>query len=273
MNKILKYLLPCAFLGAIFTGCNDIAPDDRFIDVPPVEGDRVVILEDYTGQSCPNCPEGARIIEQLKQQYGDRLIPVSIHAGNFAFPADQKMPVGLMQPFGNDMAKDRNVETYPAAAVDGKSPLERGDWAAAVRDAMAVPSTCDITFSPLEVVELPDGSATINGSVTLLSGKTCSALLGVWLVEDGIVAWQFNVNDDHRWTTNYIHNHVLRSYFGANYFGNPISLEREESKSARFSFQLDDSWNPENLSVIAFVKDGETGRYMQSGIVSVSTAQ
>lgn len=263
MNTLLKLILPCAFAGALLSGCNDIAPDDRFINVPPVEGDRVVILEDYTGQKCPNCPDGARIIEQLKEQYGDRFIPISIHAGDFAVSVSYNRYLGLMQPFGNDMVRTRQVETYPTGVIDGGSPMDRSEWAAQVREAMAIPSTCDIT---IENIEFSDEDRILSGEVHLLPGTSCSGLLGIWLIEDGIVARQYNVNGDNTWTMDYVHDHVMRAYFGQDPFGNAVALSRDQTNVTSFNFPVDETWNPVNLSVVAFVKDSATGAYMQSAI-------
>jgi len=38
-----------------------------------------VLLEDYTGQWCGNCPKAARKAEQLQQQYGSRLVVMANH--------------------------------------------------------------------------------------------------------------------------------------------------------------------------------------------------
>lgn len=267
MNKILKLILLCTLIGGALWGCNDISPDDRFIEMPPVEGDRVVLLEDYTGQKCPNCPDGARIIEQLQEQYGQRFIAVSIHAGNFAVPVDYNRYLGLMQPFGNLMAEERGVTTYPSGAIDGKSPFERDQWAAQVRDAMAIPSTCDIAF---ENLRYDADNNRVEGTVSLLPGKACQGLIGLWLVEDEIEARQYNVNGDNTWTMDYIHRHVMRAYYGDNPFGNPVSLNRDEPTETSFSFLRDETWNASNLSVVAFVRDAETGGYMQAGMAHVA---
>ena len=43
-----------------------------------------ILLEDYTGHKCGNCPRAAEKAEELKEIYGDQLIPIAIHAGFFA---------------------------------------------------------------------------------------------------------------------------------------------------------------------------------------------
>ena len=53
-----------------------------------VAGFRKVLLEDYTGHRCPNCPTGTEIIHNnLIPRYADSLVVVAIHQGNtFASP-------------------------------------------------------------------------------------------------------------------------------------------------------------------------------------------
>lgn len=263
MDIFPKLILSCAIGGALLAGCNDIDSDNRFIPLPPVEGDRVVLLEDYTGQRCPNCPEGTRIVEQLTEQYGDRFIAVSIHAGDFGVPVGYKRYTGLMQPFGNDMASTRGIETYPSGVIAGGGHSDRTLWAAEVRNAMTIPSTCHINVANLRYI--PEIN-TVSGVAQLLPGVTCNGGVGIWLIEDDVVAPQYNVNGDHEWDMEYHHHHLLRAYWGENYFGNPLPLSREATSEVAFNFCVDESWNPENLSVVIFVKNMETGAYMQSAI-------
>jgi len=57
-------------------------------DIQPVVpgGDRIVLLEEFTGKGCTNCPKGSREIENLLAIYDSNLVVVSIHAGFFANP-------------------------------------------------------------------------------------------------------------------------------------------------------------------------------------------
>ena len=84
-------------LGAV--SCSDIKESDRFITIEGVTAERVVLLEDFTGQNCVNCPAAHQEIDALVKQYGDALVPVAIHAGSFGIPSTNRRP-GLMQPEG-----------------------------------------------------------------------------------------------------------------------------------------------------------------------------
>ena len=88
MRKIL-YILT---LLPLFFACSHIADDEQLIYVAPNIPDdpnpnsptstlRTVLLEDFTGQKCVNCPKGTKVIEQLQEAYGDYFIAVGIHGG------------------------------------------------------------------------------------------------------------------------------------------------------------------------------------------------
>ena len=95
------------------TSCSHVDVDDRLIYVePPVvepvqEDDTItikpsVLIEDFTGQRCVNCPTAAEEIQRLKTQYGDStIVAVGIHSGPLAvFPTDKA--VGLRTQQGDD---------------------------------------------------------------------------------------------------------------------------------------------------------------------------
>lgn len=54
-----------------------------------VAGFKKFLLEDYTGQTCPNCPAAARTItSSLIPRYGDTMVVIAVHQGNtFAKPS------------------------------------------------------------------------------------------------------------------------------------------------------------------------------------------
>ena len=46
-----------------------------------------VLIEDFTGHRCPNCPSAAAELEALENAYGDRVIGIAIHPhSNFSIP-------------------------------------------------------------------------------------------------------------------------------------------------------------------------------------------
>ncbi|MFA5783227.1 MAG: hypothetical protein WC868_13255, partial [Bacteroidales bacterium] len=104
MKKIIYFL--CVVLNSIFLfSCDKINPPYIENTTNNNTGDTVkkVLLEEFTGHQCPNCPQGAIIAQQLKAIYGEKLILISIHAGDFAEPGTGEFAYDFRSSTGNDI--------------------------------------------------------------------------------------------------------------------------------------------------------------------------
>lgn len=64
---------------------------------------RKVLVEDYTGHTCGNCPRAAENATTIASMYGDSAIIIAIHAGTqFSPPAPPKFPEDFRTPVGTD---------------------------------------------------------------------------------------------------------------------------------------------------------------------------
>ena len=83
--NIKTYIL-FAFAALAFMACSHIDEDERLIYVKPAAVQRSVLIEDFTGQRCINCPKASDEIKLLQEQYGeDNVIAVSVHSGPLGF--------------------------------------------------------------------------------------------------------------------------------------------------------------------------------------------
>ena len=47
--------------------------------------EKKVLVEDYTGHNCGNCPAGGVILnDSMRAKYGDRMVAIAVHAGDYA---------------------------------------------------------------------------------------------------------------------------------------------------------------------------------------------
>lgn len=246
-----KLILPIAMLG-VLTACDDIAADDRYQYLEPIEPRRVVLLEEYTGQLCVNCPDAHNIIEQLDQQYHD-FIPVSFHCGGPAFSIQQNDPawggiVGLATPLSEQYGAAAGVtNALPKGRVDRIGALENPpQWAEAVRRQMVIDT---------EVQMIPYGYLTDDNTilfqVNMISNLPLdNARLQLWVVENDIKALQMmpdgSVNMD------YVHNNVFRADVNG-FGGEPISLQAGVYCSKDYTIDVAPEWVGENLSIVAFI--------------------
>ena len=66
----------------LISACSNIDESERLIYVEPAHVARAVLIEDFTGQRCVNCPNAVAEIERLQEAYGEEnVIAVGIHSG------------------------------------------------------------------------------------------------------------------------------------------------------------------------------------------------
>ena len=80
--KYLAILLPVAAWA--LSACDNIESNERWEEKVPVEIKKNVLIEDFTGQNCVNCPAATDVIHQLQQgAAGAHIIAVGIHRPDF----------------------------------------------------------------------------------------------------------------------------------------------------------------------------------------------
>lgn len=251
--KLHKILLSAFVIVTAFTSCNEVDENERYIELPAAEVQRKILLEDYTGQMCTNCPDAHRLIASLQEQYGNQIVAVAIHAGNFGI-AEGSNPkfLGLMQPEGNEYASHFGIDAYPSAIVNRVvGPIATADdWPAAVRSELEKESHLDIeAHSSI----LSDGNISI--AISLIPSADIEGKIQIWITESGISAMQV---DNGKPIPNYTHNHVYRASV-TEVWGDAISLKSGIFKDLAYTYTPKENWNKYNLHVVAFVYNDKDG--------------
>ena len=60
---MIRRLLYIVIAAVLLVGCDVIGENDRFIPVDVKVGERIVLLEEFTGFRCVNCPLAAEIAQ------------------------------------------------------------------------------------------------------------------------------------------------------------------------------------------------------------------
>lgn len=251
-----------AAVAMVAASCSNIDEGDRLIYVKPAEVGRAVLIEDLTGQSCINCPTGTDIINGIIQTYGeDNVIAVGIHSGPQGFAGNSKR-VGLMTDTGDDYYKYWANGTnlgQPSAVFNRKiGPSDNfNNWAAEVGHIISEKANLSVDIAnaydaKTRKLTIKVGAFGVNGTV---NGK-----LQVWIVEDGIKAMQ--KMPDGSANQEYIHNHVFRAAVNGTW-GEEVTVKEGETTTKQYPYDLPETWNAENISVVAFV-------YNKSGVENVA---
>ena len=254
INKVREWakgVLPFGILCLIplCCSCSHIADDEQLIYVKPEAAKRTVLLEDFTGQKCVNCPKGTEVIEQLQEAYGDRVIAVGIHGG----PLGVLGKGGLAITIGNEYYDHWKLEYQPVGLVNRHGAVNYPDWITKVKEELARESAVKMdlsaTLSPTGEIQIYVEAEAINA--------TYQGHLQVWVLEDGIVATQYMPSDwTGDWTgninKNYVHNHVFRAAVNGTW-GEDITLTTGEKHTLNLTQTVSADWNAQHLSIVAFV--------------------
>lgn len=245
----MKHIIPAAaLLAACALGaCDQVKEDERFIELPPVEAQRVVLLEEFTGQKCVNCPDAHRVIESLEEKYGENLVVVSIHGGGDAFSySEDKVSFGLRNEQGQAYCDAYGIAALPAGVVNRASGVQTYDkWETSIRAELARPSNIEI-----EVASEVNADATAADiTVTVTPFANVTARLQVWAIESGIVARQTSTEGTIK---DYVHNNVFRAAVNGP-SGEPVILVIREPVTLEYKLPIKEKWEPSNMDIAAFV--------------------
>ncbi len=224
------------------------------IEAPDNANERFILLEEFTGHKCIFCPDGTREIMRLDSIYGDQLIPVGIHAGDFATP---EPPPGIryntdfrVPPHGEEYLRQFQVAGYPTGMVNRLNGRVSGkdNWGNqinAVRNEapLAELALTNYVNASLDVVR-------VQIDISWKQSLSEAYNLQLYLVEDHIIDWQ---KDGNKVIENYDHRHVLRKVVNGSY-GTPLG---EASKNDPISYQFittfKEGWKVQDLESVAFI--------------------
>lgn len=241
-----------AAMAMAAASCSNIDEGDRLIYVKPAEVGRAILIEDFTGQRCINCPTGTEIINGIVDTYGeDNVIAVGIHSGPLGFAGNSKT-VGLMTDTGNEYYTRWDKENkmgQPWVIFNRKTSPDShyNNWAAMVGTIISEKANLSVKIdnaydAATRTLTTTVGADGVNGTV---NGK-----LQVWIVEDGVKALQ--MMPDGSANKEYVHNHVFRAAVNGTW-GEDVTVKEGEITTKQYSYKLPEAWNADNIAIVAFV--------------------
>lgn len=252
----------------LLTACSNIDEDERLIYVEPAEVNRPVLIEDFTGQACVNCPNATAAIHELQDTYGEEnVIAVAIHCGPFAH-LRSNMGNAFLSDLGTKLGDEYythwNIEAQPGVKINRGAPIyDTNQYAAAVANELKKTSTVHF-----DAVEFSNNAVLVN----LSSSDRVEGRLQVWIVEDSINArdpqtkyQQFMPDGSRR--QDYVHNHVFRASLTNDAYGEPVTLEAgNKSYTQVFYLQGNEAldnfehlWQKQYLSAVVFFWNEQQG--------------
>ena len=253
-----------------------VQPDDESDDVKgnnSVSGKQVVydatyprtmMIEQFTGQKCGNCPAGSNLMKSTLAAYEDKLVWAAHHYGY----GDDALSVSKSSSY-TAFFNDGGATYAPAMMIDraqiptfddpGPAFFTGQLTAAVVKTASEVPAFVTVNMNRTYNAESRTMNLTVTGN-TLMPME--NARMNVFVVQDSLIATQSGGG------SNYVHNRAVREILTATW-GDGITFDADGNYSMEFSYVIPDSIEsisssyknikfgcvPENMEVQAFVTE------------------
>lgn len=234
----------------LLAGCDEIEEEARLTGPLPFEIRKNVLIEDFTGQGCLNCPLAADKVHELQETYGaEHVVAVAVHGGSLSISAAQG---GLATQQGNDYVGHWGVEAFPQGMVDRSGGLmDYAQWTGKAFERLQRPAAVGILLQNAYDAQ----TRTLLVHVSLTAAQALGgAHLQLWLTEDDVTGLQAmpegTVNRD------YVHQHVFRAAVNG-LWGQEVTLEEGAQRSYDCTAVLEEGWKPENVRIVAFVYDDD----------------
>ena len=252
------------------SGDTSLCPPQNFpVNNNPI---RKILLEDYTGHTCGNCPQAAATAQSLKNTYGDQLVIMAVHCGFFAEPVENTpFTTDFRTTVGNDLDQQFGCSAagLPRGMVDrkksGSSPvLAHTAWASMVQSIINLPPDLDIQIIPN--YDAGSRTACADVQVKFLKNISDDLKICVYLTEDSIIDWQKDYSANPPEIENYVHRHVLRGSFNGSW-GDSLGIAPfAQSDMARFRYalELDSTWNESHCSILTYVYNTSSDEVLQA---------
>jgi hypothetical protein len=280
--KISKYIM-LALLPIAFLSCDNFDEDEYVIypegetsqttPITKTQDYQVILLEDYTGWKCVNCPAAAALLTDLQAKYGSKLVAMSVHAGSFAEPGKANNYLDFRTEYGTQWNSQFGLSAYPIGIINrldnGTSKgVQKDDWDNKISSLL---SSTDHLMNINLGAKKQDNQFIVSTQINALKNIDFATLISIVVLEDGIVGVQMNSDPTYGDTpkiSDYVFNHVLRT-------NGRIDLTLKDSFSAsqtiekNYAINIDPSWNTDNCKIVVFVTNSQSGEVLQCNEIDI----
>ncbi|MBM2815946.1 MAG: hypothetical protein HW421_2708 [Ignavibacteria bacterium] len=273
-----RIILPLLFFIVLFfsTGCDEIESPYRKGNVQFIDTTNKILLEEFTGAYCGNCPDGAAKAHLLDSLYPGKFILLSIHAGYYATPNktftyDFRTPAG--DSIFNSIMSIKEI-VFPSAmfnriGVNKNGGLIPSQWDALVGQLIfndTVIATIDLAPSFTST----DSSISVKANIKYWEAGSNNQTLVVQILEDSIVQMQKWYGHTPENIPDYVHNNVLRASitpaFGAQITTDAMIMKGSKyEKNLKYTIPKGKDWRINKLKIVAYILDyGKTNSILQA---------
>lgn len=213
-----------------------------------------IVLEEFTGTGCPNCPGGHTTAAGILTANTGNVFVVAYHPNNSSYTTGDPMASAFPAAFYTSPFISPSNRYMPSAMINRRVwSTERiqgtTSWASDIDVIKAETSPLNVGVS--STYNTTSKILTVNVEVYFTANVTDVVTIYAELTEDGIIATQSGG------TSPYTHNHVFRKAFVAQW-GDAISTPTTQGTLKTFSYSFDNTitnYDMTKAEVLAFVRN------------------
>lgn len=275
--KLLSALVLGTAIQCTISSCEEIGPDinlgrnqnsvsdTTYVESPAATPEsKIVLIEEFTGVRCPNCPQGHDIIANIKSANPNKVVSVSLHPIN-SLGAPYSFSV---QDFRSPKAQSLfdylgQIGLEPAAGIDrkifggeSKILLDKNKWTNYVNQELTATTPVNIMLD--KSYDSTNRELTIVVELHYTSAVTEQNKVTVMLLESDIVTAQL---DGTEIDTFYNHKDIMRDVISDTQ-GDLLTATLEQGRVIRKVYKkvLDALWKPENMFILAYVHEFQNSK-------------
>ena len=237
---------------------------ERFVDETPQN--RKVVLEEFTGVNCGNCPDGHHRANALRDAHPGEVFLINIHQGSYAYPAE----IDLRTNYGDALASQAGINSYPNATINRHSfngsiaVADRTAWTSLSEVLLSTEAYANIAAKATVDWQTREMQVTVQVYYTGNSPASTN-YLNVALLQDYIYGPQagMNANMEQVDGNRYVHMHALRDLITGQW-GEEITTTTQGSFVEKtYTYTIPEAVREVpvemgNISVVAFLAEGRT---------------
>jgi hypothetical protein len=249
----------CLFLSLFILSCEETLVVLPEFEVPKT--DRIVLIEEFTGVSCPNCPKGSAAIKNIFAAFPDKVAAVGIHGPFLAEPIKDKSKYDFRFATATELENFYAPFAKPAALVDriqwpGEDLLSYSpdSWRGYVEQSLNRPLKANL-YANLSYDETKR-LLTLKPQVLPIENLSGSYKYSIYLTEGGLIDPQ---KDQNNIILNYEHEHVLRHMLTA-FNGNSVNGSLTAQKALNlgtFTYTVPENFDPAHMEVIVVLANDD----------------
>lgn len=237
---------------------------------------RKILIEDFTGHLCPNCPGAAEKAHMILEAYPGRVIVTAVHAtSTFAGYQPPNYTLDLISPQSTDLDNYFNVSAsgYPKGLInrkefDGSVIVDPGSWSSLVAQLFLSEPDADINVTRT----FNSGTSTVDltAKVDFFKDFSSPVMISAYLTEDSLVGYQKNSDPAVGLVPeipDYVFMHVLRGSmngtWGDTLSATGVTAGTQLSKSLSYTL-TNGTWNKDHMHIVVFIYDAVTLEVIQT---------